>query len=112
MLNYLYFAAFWLCQIVSSILFKLGGIHPKYKWAALLIGNLILLSASWFLIQLFKNVSQPIVIALCSGGTFLTVQLAMAYYFKSPLSWMQVLGMFVIIAGMVMITFGGKDQTI
>ncbi|MGE8381266.1 MAG: hypothetical protein ACN6PN_23065, partial [Sphingobacterium sp.] len=65
-----------------------------------------------FLIQLFKNVSQPIVIALCSGGTFLTVQLAMAFYFKSPLSWQQVVGMFVIIVGMVMITFGGKDQTI
>lgn len=112
MLNYLYFAAFWACQIVSSILFKLGGIHPKYKWAALIVGNIILLSASWFLIQLFKNVSQPIVIALCSGGTFLTVQLAMAFYFKSPLSWQQVVGMFVIIVGMVMITFGVKDQTI
>lgn len=112
MLNYLYFAAFWACQIVSSILFKLGGIHPKYKLAALIVGNIILLSASWFLIQLFKNVSQPIVIALCSGGTFLTVQLAMAFYFKSPLSWQQVLGMFIIIVGMVMITFGGKDQTI
>ena len=112
MLNNLYFAAFWACQIVSSILFKLGGIHPKYKWAALIVGNIILLSASWFLIQLFKNVSQPIVIALCSGGTFLTVQLAMAFYFKSPLSWQQVVGMFVIIVGMVMITFGGKDQTI
>ena len=112
MLNYLYFAAFWACQIVSSILFKLGGIHPKDKWAALIVGNIILLSASWFLIQLFKNVSQPIVIALCSGGTFLTVQLAMAFYFKSPLSWQQVVGMFVIIVGMVMITFGGKDQTI
>ncbi|WP_286856408.1 hypothetical protein [Sphingobacterium sp. UBA7625] len=112
MLNYLYFAAFWACQIVSSILFKLGGIHPKYKWAALIVGNIILLSASWFLIQLFKNVSQPIVIALCSGGTFLTVQLAMAFYFKSPLSWLQVVGMFVIIVGMVMITFGGKDQAI
>jgi len=111
MLNYIYFVAFWACQIISSILFKLGGIHPKYKWTTLIIGNIILLSASWFLVQLFKNVSQPIVIALCSGGTFLTVQLAMALYFKSSLSWQQVLGMFVIIIGMVLITFGGKETT-
>jgi len=111
MLNYIYFAAFWTCQIISSILFKLGGIHPKYKWVTLIVGNIILLSASWFLVQLFKNVSQPIVIALCSGGTFLTVQLAMSLYFKSPLTWQQVLGMFVIISGMVLITFGGKETT-
>ncbi|MFZ4862994.1 hypothetical protein ACL9RF_12510 [Sphingobacterium sp. Mn56C] len=108
MTYYLYFLAFWACQIMASILFKLGGIHPKYHWHALIIGNIILLSASWFLIQLFKNVSQPIVIALCSGGTFVTVQLAMALYFKTGISWMQTLGIFVIVAGMVLVTFGGK----
>lgn len=112
MLNYIYFAAFWLCQISSSILFKLGGQHPKYHWHALIIGNIILLSASWFLIQLFKNVSQPIVIALCSGGTFISVQLAMALFFKVPLSWIQIVGVFVIVAGMVLVTFGDKSTSI
>lgn len=71
MINYIYFAAFWACQIIASILFKWGGINPKYHGHALIIGNAILLSASWFLIQLFKNVSQPIVITLCSGGHLL-----------------------------------------
>lgn len=110
MTTYSYFIAFWICQCVSSIIFKYGGIHPKYHWAALIIGNIILLSASWFLIQLFKNVSQPIVIALCSGGTFITVQLAMALYFRTTISWLQVLGIFVIVVGMVLITFGDKSQ--
>jgi multidrug transporter EmrE-like cation transporter len=112
MINYVYFAAFWACQIVASILFKWGGINPKYHWHALIIGNVILLSASWFLIQLFKNVSQPIVIALCSGGTFITVQLAMALYFKTSISWIQILGIFVIVVGMIMITFGDKNQVL
>lgn len=112
MTNYIYFIAFWACQIASSILFKLGGIHPKYHWHTLIAGNIILLSASWFLIQLFKNVSQPIVIALCSGGTFITVQLAMALYFKTSISWIQILGIFVIVAGMVLITFGDKNQAL
>ncbi|SFS32197.1 hypothetical protein [Sphingobacterium wenxiniae] len=105
----LYFVTFWACQILSSILFKYGGIHPKYQWLTLIGGNIILLSASWFLVQLFKTVPQPIVIALCSGGTFLTVQLAMALVFKQPLSWMQILGSLVIVTGMVMVTFGGKQ---
>jgi len=112
MLSYIYFGAFWACQIISSIIFKLGGIHPKYHWHALIAGNIILLSASWFLIQLFKTVSQPIVIALCSGGTFITVQLAMALYFKTTVTWVQILGMFVIVTGMVLITFGDKNQVI
>jgi len=112
MINYIYFIAFWACQIISSILFKLGGIHPKYHWHALIVGNIILLSASWFLIQLFKSVSQPIVIALCSGGTFITVQLAMALYFKTSISWIQMIGIAVIIIGMVMITFGDKNQIV
>lgn len=103
-----YFVAFWLCQISSSIVFKYGGIQPKYQWAALIAGNIILIVASWFLIQLFKNVPQPIVIALCSGGTFLTVQLAMALWFKESLSWIQILGSLVIIFGMIMVTFGSK----
>ncbi|MGJ1430592.1 hypothetical protein ACR79M_02985 [Sphingobacterium spiritivorum] len=111
-MNYVYFIAFWACQCVSTVLFKYGGIHPKYKWLTLIIGNIILLSASWFLVQLFRSVSQPIVIALCSGGTFLTVQLTMALYFKSPLTWAQILGMFIIISGMVLITFGGKGESI
>lgn len=106
----IYFLSFWACQIISSIIFKYGGLHPKYHWAALIAGNIVLLSASWVLIQLFKSVPQPIVIALCSGGTFLTVQLAMALFFKQPLSWMQILGSFVIVTGMVMVTFGGKND--
>lgn len=112
MSNYIFFIAFWLCQIVSSIIFKLGGIHPKYHWHALIVGNIVLLFASWFLIQLFKNVSQPIVIALCSGGTFITVQLAMALYFKTSISWLQTLGILVIVIGMVMITFGDKNTSV
>ncbi|VTP98226.1 hypothetical protein [Sphingobacterium daejeonense] len=107
----LFFVAFWVCQISSSIIFKYGGIQPKYQWAALIAGNIILLSASWFLVQLFRTVPQPIVIALCSGGTFLTVQLAMALRFKQPLSWMQILGSLIIIIGMVMVTFGDKSVT-
>ena len=112
MINYVYFVAFWACQIISSILFKWGGINPKYQWPALIIGNIILLSASWFLVQLFKHVSQPIVIALCSGGTFIAVQVAMALYFKTSISWLQILGIVVIIIGMIMITFGDKNQMI
>jgi len=112
MINSIYFIAFWLCQISSSILFKLGGQHPKYHWHTLILGNLILFSASWFLVQLFKNVSQPIVIALCSGGTFISVQLAMALYFKISLSWLQILGVFIIVAGMVLVTFGDKSANI
>lgn len=105
----LYFITFWVCQILSSILFKYGGIYPKFQWITLIVGNIILLSASWFLVQLFKTTSQPIVIALCSGGTFLTVQLAMALVFKQPLSWIQIIGSLVIVTGMVMVTFGGKE---
>lgn len=112
MTNYIYFIAFWLCQIGSSILFKLGGQHPKYHWHTLILGNLILFSASWFLIQLFKNVSQPIVIALCAGGTFISVQLAMALFFRIPLSWLQILGVFIIVAGMVLVTFGDKNPSL
>lgn len=104
----LFFIIFWACQILSSIIFKYGGLYPKQQWKALILGNLILLSASWFLIQLFKTVPQPIVIALCSGGTFLTVQLAMSIFFKQPLSWMQISGSLIIIIGMIMVTFGDK----
>ena len=56
MLNYIYFLTFWLCQIGSSILFKFGGQHPKYHWHTLIIGNIILLIASWFLVKKNKNV--------------------------------------------------------
>ncbi|MBP3943679.1 hypothetical protein J5U18_08905 [Sphingobacteriaceae bacterium WQ 2009] len=108
-MNYLYFIIFWVCQILSTIIFKYGGIHPKYHWSAVVVGNIILICASWFLIQLFKSFPQPIVIALCSGGTFLTVQLSMALVFRQPLTWMQILGSFVIVVGMVLVTFGGKE---
>lgn len=107
-MHIIYFISFWICQIVSSILFKYGGLHPKYQWVSLLVGNAILIGASWFLLQLFKTVPQPIVIALCSGGTFLTVQLGMALWFKESLSLIQILGSFIIIVGMVLVTFGGK----
>lgn len=111
-MNYLYFLLFWICQIVSTIIFKYGGIHPKYHWLALVAGNIVLITASWFLIQLFKTFPQPIVIALCSGGTFLTVQLAMAFAFKQPLTWLQILGSTIIVVGMVLVTFGGKEQAV
>ncbi|WP_212592560.1 hypothetical protein [Sphingobacterium humi] len=110
MIKMVYFAAFWMCQIGSTIIFKYGGIYPKHQWKALVAGNIIILSASWFLVQLFKTVPQPVVIALGSGGTFLSVQIAMALWFRQPLSWMQILGSLVLILGMVMVTFGGKES--
>lgn len=109
MVNIIYFVAFWICQISSSILFKLGGQYPKYHWHALVLGNIILLIASWFLVELFKNVSQPIVIALCAGGTFISVQLAMALYFKISLTWIQILGICAIVTGMALVSFGDKN---
>lgn len=109
-MHYLYFVSFWICQILSTIIFKYGGIHPKYHWAAVIGGNMILIIASWFLIQLFKTFPQPIVIALCSGGTFLTVQFAMALVFKQSLTWTQILGSTVIVVGMLLVTFGGKES--
>ncbi|MFZ4262967.1 hypothetical protein ACFRAE_13045 [Sphingobacterium sp. HJSM2_6] len=108
-MHIIYFISFWICQIASSIIFKSAGIQPKYQWLGLLLGNAILIGASWFLLQLFKSVPQPIVIALCSGGTFLSVQLAMALWFKESLSLNQILGSFIIIVGMVLVTFGGKS---
>ena len=108
-MKYAFFVSFWICQILSSIVFKYGGLQPKYQWAAMLIGNIILIGASWFLVQLFKTFPQPIVIALCSGGTFLTVQFAMALVFKQSLSWMQILGSLIIVLGMALVTFGGKE---
>lgn len=109
-MNYLFFVCFWICQILSTIIFKYGGLHPKYHWTALVLGNIVLIVASWFLIQLFKTFPQPIVIALCSGGTFLTVQFAMALVFKQPLTWLQIAGSAVIVIGMLLVTFGGKEQ--
>ncbi|PVH26718.1 hypothetical protein [Sphingobacterium corticibacter] len=105
-MNALYFIAFWACQLISSVLFKYGGIYPKYHWHAFIAGNAILLTASWFLIQLFRYFPQPIVIALCSGGTFVTVQFGMALYFKQSLSWVQIVGLFFIVTGIVITAYG------
>ncbi|MFD2599685.1 hypothetical protein ACFSQ3_12060 [Sphingobacterium corticis] len=105
-MHVLFFVAFWACQLVSSVIFKYGGMYPKYHWHALIAGNVILLSASWFLIQLFRHFPQPIVIACCAGGTFVAVQFGMALYFKQSLSWIQVAGLFLIVAGIVITAYG------
>lgn len=101
---------FWLIQAAVTIGFKLSSAHEERFWLYFCAAHAIGVPSLWFLVQLYKQMSEPLAFGLAMGGAFLAAQLALFVVFQPATSKTQWVGVLAICGGMVMLAVGSPKQ--
>ena len=78
---YVNIVIFIIMQVGATLLFKWGGTPGRYWWGFGL-GNVVGASSIIFLINIYKMLNPNLAAAICSGGSFLAIQVAMFALFR------------------------------
>lgn len=92
-----------LFQLAATLLFKWGSTGAGRFWLGFSVGNLIGLISILFLMYIYRELQPNLAAAICTGGSFLTIQLTMAFFFTTGLSLAQWSGVFLITAGIALL---------
>ncbi|MGB1124510.1 MAG: hypothetical protein ACPG4Q_04820 [Phycisphaeraceae bacterium] len=107
----LFLGSFWLIQALVTIGFKLSSLHDKQFWLWFCAAHAIGVPSLWFLVRLYKEMSEPVAFGLALGGAFLASQVALFIAFKPATALIQWVGVLAICGGMLMLAMGGPKTT-
>ncbi len=96
-------ALFLLFQVAAALLFKWGSSVEGRWWAGFACGNLVGVSSILFLMRIYHALHPNLAAAVCTGGSFLLIQLTLAFCFSSGLSAGQWGGVCLMSAGIALI---------
>jgi len=92
---------FWAMQAVAQVAFKFGSTaQSRWIWCFVL-GNLFGASSIWLLMKLYARMGPNLVLALCTGGSFIACQVAVSLVFRSRTAPLQWVGYAAVVVGMV-----------
>lgn len=94
---------FLLFQVAAALLFKWGSAGGGRYWFGFAGGNLIGITSLLFLMRIYRELHPNLAAAVCTGGSFLLIQLAMAACFTTGLSPGQWSGVFLTAAGIALL---------
>lgn len=94
---------FLLFQVAAALLFKWGSAGAGRYWLGFAGGNLIGITSIIFLMYIYRALQPNLAAAVCTGGSFLLIQLAMAICFTTGLSIGQWSGVLLMAAGIALL---------
>lgn len=112
MLKIIFFLGlFWLIQALVQIAFKYSSVYEdRFMWW-FCAGHAIGVPSLWFLVQLYKQMDEPVAFGLAMGGAFLAAQLALFLVFRPSTTLLQWVGVLAICGGMVMVAAGAPGPS-
>ena len=95
------------CEVAGTLL--LPSTQNFTKLIPTLIAAVCYLSALYFLTHVLHKITIAIVYATLSGLGIFTIAIFGYFFFKQSLSWQSILGLFLIVAGVILVnTFSSK----
>ena len=94
---------FWIAHVTAHLCFKFGSSDVSRWWPSFVLGNLFGIAATLILMKAYTGMSANVALALCVGGGFLIVQIAIFLVSKSHLSSIQIAGILAIAVGMTLL---------
>jgi multidrug transporter EmrE-like cation transporter len=92
---------FLILQIGTAMGFKWGSSSPHLYWWGFVVGNSFGLLSTLAYINVFKQLNANVAVAVCSGGAFVAVQLAMGLIYRNQINWWTGLGAMLIVIGII-----------
>lgn len=75
--------AFMLLQIGAALLFKWGSADTGHYWWGFIGGNLLGITSILALMQIYKVLPANTAAAVCTGGSFVCIQIALSIVFRT-----------------------------
>jgi len=109
-LVFIYLAAFWFTMVFHQVSMKMADTHPKYQLAIFIMGNVIAVGGTWFIVLLHGRLQANLVVGLSMGLGFLMCQIAMSVLDRkfSPTILM---GAVLITLGILLLSTGQKSSS-
>ncbi len=94
-------------NLVASICFKEGGTDVLHRWHYFIGGNVLGITATAFMMGLYKRMNVNLAMVLVTAGSGLLVQLVFWGLYRSPLTGLQWAGIALTVVGTVLATWSG-----
>ncbi|MFN3166529.1 MAG: hypothetical protein ACE37H_05640 [Phycisphaeraceae bacterium] len=103
----LFLSLFWLARALVQIGFKRSSVHEHRLLLCFCAAHAIGVPSLWFLVQPYKQVSEPLALGLAMGGAFLAAPIALFVVYRptTPRTQWEA-----ICAGMVLLAVGSPRQ--
>jgi hypothetical protein len=99
---------YFLLQIGAYLLFKWGSSAPGLYWKGFIFGNILGISSTLIMIQIYKCMNANLATAVMMGGGFLLVQIVMTVGCRLTPGIFQISGSLLIFAGIIMMSIANK----
>lgn len=103
---------YYTLNAVAFSITVLGGMRVEWWLACFILSNIVGISNTWVLMQLYKRMNVNTATAIALGGGFLLTQIVTALVFATGLSVVQYLGIGLIAAGLFAIVKGEQPENI
>ena len=100
MIKYIWILIYYTINATAFTLSYFGGISEHHFWLFFIFTNIVGMSGTWVLMQLYKKMDANIATAITLGGGFLITQTVIAAIFGNTLSFVQYIGVVVIAGGL------------
>jgi len=97
-----YFLGYWAIGLAAGVCFKEGGTDSGHRLLYFLLGNVLGISSTWFLVRLYARMNVNLAMLVASGGGFIIFQVALWLIYHVRLTLLQWAGILMVAAGMVM----------
>ncbi len=108
------FLGYWAIGLAAGVCFKEGGTDPAHRLPYFLLGNVLGISSTWFLVRLYGRMNVNLAMLVASGGAFIIFQVALWLIYRVRLTPLQWAGILMVAAGMAMTLWPPRrmpDQT-
>ncbi|MPM45654.1 hypothetical protein SDC9_92344 [bioreactor metagenome] len=102
---------YFLLQIGAYLLFKWGSGAPDLYWRGFVLGNVLGITSTLLIIQIYKTMNANLATAVTMGGAFLLVQIAMIVVHRTLPGGLQIAGALLIFTGITMMSLGDGIKT-
>jgi small multidrug resistance pump len=102
---------YYVFGLAGSLCFKEGGTDASRRVFYFIVGNACGITSTGLLMGVYARMNVNLAMVLASSGTFLTVQAAFWFLYRSPLTCLQCLGILLVAVGTAMASLANKARS-
>ena len=105
------FLGYWAIGLAAGVCFKEGGTDPDHRLMYFLLGNVLGITSTWFLIRIYARMNVNMAMLVAGGGAFIIFQVALWLIYQAQLTFLQCAGNVTVLAGMILTLWPGRPAT-
>ncbi len=103
-------SGFYVVNLAACLCFKEGGTNVSDRTFYFIVGNILGITSTALLMGVYARMNVNLAMVLATSGSFVMVQVLFWLLYRSPLTWLQCIGILLVGIGTVMASRADKVQ--